>query len=230
MININAISNSKLENDPFTFSVIENIICQQKIAELLQALPTKNYYRSIRNSGSDKTYDVVNNILVQLETKQTDTSSLTPLWQQLVNELQSGPYISALANLLNIDLSNACQEITFKNYLNNNYLSPHTDKDYVLATHLIFLNIEWDAQWGGELLLHNADLEIVRRHLPIWNKSFAFVRSDKSWHSVNSVHHETAVRKAIQIAFWRTNERKVLPGREELHEDSVISKALTSRK
>jgi Rps23 Pro-64 3,4-dihydroxylase Tpa1-like proline 4-hydroxylase len=221
MINFKAITSSKLENDPFTFSVIENVICREAIEELLQYLPTKNYYRSVRSSGSDKTYDVVNNILLKLETCHVDKTALPPIWQGLISVLHDRVYIESLSNLLNIDLKDSYQEITFKNYSNNNYLSPHTDKDYVLATHLIFLNLDWDVQWGGELLLHNPNHEVVRRHLPVWNKSFAFVRSDKSWHSVSAVQHEAAVRRVIQIAFWRVNQRVVLPGREEIYEDNT---------
>lgn len=218
MISLNAILDSKLEQHPFTYSIVENLLSKETVENLLSALPTKNYYRSVRTMGSDKQYDVVNNILLNLETNACDTSALPEQWLKLMNILQDKSYIQAISQLLQVDLQKAYQEITFKNYSNSHYLSPHTDKDYVIATHLIFLNLEWEQNWGGELQLHDPQQVVVKSHLPLWDRSFAFVRSNESWHSVNPVNHPSAVRRVIQVAFWKTNQRVVLPGREEIYD------------
>ena len=221
LININALSQSHLTLTPFKFSVIKKFIDQKKMKFLVSNLPSSGYYRSIREHGSDKHYNVLNKILVDLQHGRCQDDSLPSCWTNLISELQHEDYRRSLSHLLQIDLSQTYQEITLKCYSNKNFLSPHTDKDLVVATHLIFLNLDWQAAWGGELMLMNDPQTCFKRHIPRWDQSFAFVRSDQSWHAVAPVLNDDVTRMVLQVAFWRTNQRQVLPGRIETDERLV---------
>lgn len=216
MINITEISKSQLISLPFRYVVISNFLSKKNADFLFHHLPEKNNYRSVRNEGSDKTYDVVNNLLLKLgDTSPNPESNLSDSWISLINDLQSEEYITALSSLLNEDLSKCYQEITLKRYGYNHYISPHTDKAHVRATHMLFLNDRWEDSWGGNLCLIDNEKNTFKTFSPVSDYSVAFVRSDISWHSVDKIICPDAERVAIQVVFWNIKSRRVLDGRIE---------------
>ena len=216
MIDIDMLKKAALVQDPFRYSIIEGILTENRVNSLLESMPEKNYYRSIREGGSDKTYNVVNNILLKLgEREYNKDSNLSVEWQALVQNLQGKDYIEALSSLLQENLSTCSQEITLKRYTEGDFISAHTDKENVRATHMLFLNKNWDKQWGGELCFLHNETDVFKNILPVYTCSAAFVRADNSWHSVTKMEGKNIERIAIQIAFWNVTERQVLPGRVE---------------
>lgn len=214
MINGDSIRQTSLEIEPYRYAVIKDFLNHSTIEKLLNHFPKENYYRSSRNYGSDKTYNVVNNTLLKLgEKKYNPESNLTFPWIQLVEELQGEKYIKELSFLLQENLQSCYQEITLKKYGVNDFISAHTDKSDVVATHMLFLNEVWDEGWGGQLCIMKNTEEIITKVLPLYLNSVAFVRSNNSWHSVEKITEPKAERVAIQVAFWRTKDRKVLSGR-----------------
>jgi Rps23 Pro-64 3,4-dihydroxylase Tpa1-like proline 4-hydroxylase len=216
MIIIEQIKKAILTKLPFNYAVIPQCISEDSVNKLLDNMPQNNYYRSLRDTGSDKTYNVVNNLLLKLgEMKFNNESNLNDCWIQLVNALQSKQYINVLSNLLQEDLSECHQEMTLKKYGYLDFISAHTDKADVRATHMIFLNKNWDEKWGGQLCFLRDENNIFKKFIPVIDHSVAFVRADNSWHSVEKIMLPEAERIAIQIAFWNITNRKVLPGRIE---------------
>ncbi|MCD8542715.1 MAG: 2OG-Fe(II) oxygenase [Gammaproteobacteria bacterium] len=142
---------------------------------------------------------------------------LPVIWQNLIIQLQSKAYIDALEHACGLQLSDAYQEITLKRYGHNHYISSHTDKEEVRATHMIFLNEHWEKEWGGELCFLNSNQEITNQFTPTYQQSVFFIRSENSWHSVNKIIHHNEERIAIQVAFWNTTQRTVLPGRQTVY-------------
>ncbi|MBV9575755.1 MAG: 2OG-Fe(II) oxygenase [Gammaproteobacteria bacterium] len=216
MINMDSIKNSKLIKSPFRYAVIANCLHQNAANKLFSDLPKENNYRSLRETGSDKTYNVVNNLLLKLgDANAHERNHLTPCWLDLTNQLQTGEYISSLSQLLEEDLSSCHLEITLKRYGYDDYISTHTDKEQVRATHMIFLNPTWDEQWGGQLCFKYDEHIIFKKFLPISAHSVAFVRATNSWHAVEKIVKPDIERIAVQVAFWNKTNREVLPGRVE---------------
>jgi Rps23 Pro-64 3,4-dihydroxylase Tpa1-like proline 4-hydroxylase len=216
MVNFDSIRNSTLIKSPFKYSIIAKCFTDEVINKLLSNMPSGNYYRSIRKLGSDKNYNVINNLLLKLgDKKYNEKISLGACWISLIAKLQNTEYITALSDLLQEDLSKCHQEITLKIYGYRDFISAHTDKANVKATHMIFLNKDWDEEWGGQLCFMYNESNVFKRFSPISDHSVAFVRAENSWHSVEKIREPIAERIAIQVAFWNVTERKVLPGRIE---------------
>ncbi|MFN8771080.1 MAG: 2OG-Fe(II) oxygenase [Neisseriaceae bacterium] len=222
MIDTKFVESSILEKFPFKHALIGKCISEENRQKLLEDMPDDNYYRSVREGGSDKTYNVVNNILLKLgEKKFNKDSNLSECWINLVNSLQSKQYIQALSNVLQENLLDCYQEVTLKIYGGGDFISPHTDKADVKATHMIFLNETWSNEWGGNLcLLSDAD-SVCKKIIPTIDNTLAFVRSDNSWHSVEEIKNMQAERIALQVVFWNVDKRYTLAGRIE---DTVIRK------
>ncbi len=217
MINYNAIDDSILINKPFKYSCINQLISEMDAKTLREQMPKDFFSRSIRDNGSDKTYNVLNNILFNLEQQATQKNELIPpLWMALLADLTSDDYRLRLENLLKEDLSDCYQEITLKVYRQGDFLSYHTDKENVKATHMLFFNDTWNESWGGQLHFSGAkDAEPFIKFSPLWMHSVAFVRAENSWHAVPKVSVPSVERIALQVAFWNIKQRQVLPGRVE---------------
>lgn len=206
---------AKVINQPFNYAVIDDILSAKQAAALRQGISPEYFYRSKRDSGSDKTYDVANRILFELNSDRANqVQSLPKQWRDLVEFLKSKAYNRALSDTLKIDLSQCHLEITLKQYSQHDYISSHTDRSWVDATHLFFLNSYWDESWGGMLRFLTDDQVAFLTVPPLFNQSVAFIRSDNSWHEVTPITHATEKRLALQVAFWNTTERVVLPGRK----------------
>lgn len=215
MFDISKIYSATMVESPFKFSCIQNFLDSDSVVNLLEDLPQEGNYRSSRVGGSDKVYNVVNNILLPLgEFNKNEENQLPPLWSDFVRGLRSKEYREALSHLLDEDLVNCHMEITLKRYKYQDYISAHTDKADVKATHMLFLNDQWELAWGGLLHLMHDSENTLKAFLPTIASSVAFVRSDVSWHKVCPVLQPNKERIAIQVAFWNTTIRSVAPGRQ----------------
>ena len=215
LLNLDSISHSKLFTLPFKYALIPEILSENNLNILLQNMPKNNYYRSQRESGSDKSYNVINNLLLKLGQEKSDLDLYEP-WAQLVEDFKSRSYVEALSELLQEDLSSCSLEITLKKYVYGDFISPHTDREDVRATHLIFLNIKWEEAWGGQLCLLKNESDCFTKFLPTIYNTLAFIRSNNSWHSVDHIVEPKAERVGLQVAFWNTaNKSPILPGRFE---------------
>lgn len=227
MISIDSIKSAKLIAEPFRYSQVTNLMSKETITKLLRCVPLNNYFRSERYSGSDKTYNVVNNLLLKLgEREYNPDSNLHEHWISLVQDLTSSAYINALSTLLGVNLLTCSQEITLKRYGYGDFISAHTDTENVTATHMIFLNERWQEDWGGHLCFLQDEQQVFLKIKPVSENSVAFVRANNSWHSVEKIMHSNAERIAIQVAFWNVTQRNILPGRIE---ESLDGNLLESR-
>lgn len=223
MINYHALQKATLINSPFKYSRIQHLLNEEDARQLRTSLPDENYYRSIRMNGSDKTYNVINNILFQLEDQaSSNLDSIPRCWQDFLKDVTNQTYRSYLGKLLEIDLGKCYQEITLKIYEEGDFLSVHTDKSGVIATHMIFFNEHWQDNWGGQLLFSaEKNHPPFAKFNPVWLESVAFVRTDHSWHAVSPVTTLQSARIALQVAFWHNNQRRVSPGRIEQQIDHM---------
>ncbi len=216
MLCVKTIKQAQLETSPFRYTVIPQCFDTVTLNKLWEHLPGCNYYRSVRTTGSDKFYNVVNNILLKLGSNTANAESKLNLpWLLLVNTLKSKSYLEALSQVLQENLLDCPLEITLKRYGYGDFISSHTDKENVRATHMIFLNQVWEESWGGQLCFLYDKHTVFKKFLPIAQHSIAFVRANNSWHTVEPITKPNIERIAIQVAFWNITERIVLAGRKE---------------
>lgn len=211
----NHILSAKLNVEPFHHAFVNGLLSASLSVQLCKEFPERDFYQSKRITGSDKTYNVANNILLKLgNTDFQSTQELSTSWKTFLTYLTSDVYNQAVSTLLQKDLSNCHLEITLKRYSRGDYISAHTDRDWVTATHLFFLNSYWEASWGGLLELLDQNEKPFCSVLPTYHTSLIFIRSNNSWHQVTPITHESESRFALQVAFWNTLDRYVLPGRK----------------
>jgi Rps23 Pro-64 3,4-dihydroxylase Tpa1-like proline 4-hydroxylase len=216
MIQKSKILSAQLQVKPYPHALIENFINPEDFRLLLENFPQEGFLLSKRKSGSDKTYTVDNNIIFGLELQQKNPLILNyPYWCALVDELTSKDYKQLISNFLGVNLQDLPIELTLKRYKKSHYISPHTDRDYVNATHLIFFNEVWNKNWGGELCIMSSSRKIEKKILPLWEKSLLFLRTDNSWHAVTKCNAPVP-RIVLQVAFWRTNKRCLPKGRTDI--------------
>lgn len=216
MIQKNKILFGHFQSQPYPYSLIENFIEPTDFQLLLENFPQEGFLLTTRIEGSDKTYAVDNNVIFQLETQQKNPLILEYLyWSKLIDELTSNAYKQAVSELFGIDLEGAPMELTLKRYKKSHYISPHTDRDFVKATHLIFFNKIWEKGWGGELCIMSSSEKVEKEILPLQDQSLIFLRTDDSWHSVKECHAPVP-RIVLQITFWKNRERCLPEGREEV--------------
>lgn len=216
LLNQNNIDNSELATQPFPHAIINHIISKTTLKKLLTHFPNTGFVDSQRDQGSDKTYHVMNNILYDLnKTEVSHCIQNNDIWAQLVYDLDSQAYRHSLGCLLDIDLQKCFLEITLKRYQANHYISAHTDREHVTATHLIFLNPYWDKAWGGNFCIMS-DPDTISCQIPsLYHTSVAFLRTGNSWHQVTPCLNQDVERLALQVAFWNTPQKPSGQGRQE---------------
>ncbi|HLB43334.1 MAG TPA: 2OG-Fe(II) oxygenase [Gammaproteobacteria bacterium] len=214
LINIDNIYKTKANSAPYQNAIVKDVINLDNVIKLIKTLPTASFKYVSRQTGSDKTYKVHNNIIYSLSDQATN-QGLPDIWLKLVNELTSHIYREAITDLMGYNVNNSFIEITLKQYRLGDYISPHTDRDSVPVTHVVFLNPHWENHWGGEFCILASESQIVEEIKPIWNNSIVFKQSEKSWHSVNPCKSPLINRVGLQIAFWITQDKIIQPGRHE---------------
>ena len=94
-------------------------------------------------------------------------------------------------------------------------VSPHCDAKHKLGSHIFYFNTEqdWQPEWGGQTLVLDDGGRFRRDSAPAFeefdhvataegmgNRSFLFVRQDKSWHGVKEIRcPEGAYRKVFIV-------------------------------
>jgi hypothetical protein len=214
LINLETIYQAPVQEKPYKHAIVDELIDINTLDLLLETAPTDSFNYVSRYEGSDKTYKVHNNIIYPLES-QVPISGLQGVWLNLINDLTSVEYKQAISDLIKFNINNLFVEITFKKYSINDYISPHTDRSHVPVTHVIFLNKRWEKNWGGEFCILESETNIVKEIIPTWQHSVIFRQSENSWHSVNRCIFPNVSRMGLQVAFWSTQEKIKLPGRNE---------------
>ncbi|MEU2065744.1 2OG-Fe(II) oxygenase family protein [Streptomyces anulatus] len=80
-------------------------------------------------------------------------------------------------------------DIRLVRHESGDWLSPHTDREDKLFSHIIYFSTRWDAEWGGclEILRSSDPADAVARVVPRLGASALLARSDESWHQVSPV-------------------------------------------
>ena len=82
-INLNQILTGSHFDSPYRHVHVKNFIDIETVKILTENLATDDFKYAERQTGSDKTYQVFNNILFTLENQQTN-DGLHPAWVELI--------------------------------------------------------------------------------------------------------------------------------------------------
>ncbi|HLO84999.1 MAG TPA: 2OG-Fe(II) oxygenase family protein [Nostocaceae cyanobacterium] len=221
MLNLNAIHKTKMQQIPYNYAVIENLLPQESCLQLAANFPQADFHLS-QGEGYSYLWSemLANNQDINLISKlgkqwseriaegrlHSHLSHLSSIWQQLITELWQPAYREALTEMTGLNLKDCPMLINFRRYNSGDQHRPHTDEPNKILTHLIFFNQYWPLDWGGCLrILTDSQPESIHQDIPpLHHLSAVIVRSSQSWHTVTKITTSAAsCRLALRIVFFK---------------------------
>lgn len=203
------------QNQPFQHIVLDDFIPLEKVRELVQAFPppTKEWQTRDNTAYANKKPVQINKIGIR-----TDLL-MHPAMRQFLWELQSQSFIRFLEKLTGIP--NLLADPSMRGggthqTLPGGMLQIHADfnvhPDYRLDRRLnllLYLNEDWQDDWGGELELWLPDMSAcAKKLLPIAGRLVVFSTGSDTWHGHPKpvACPEGNARKSIALYYY-TNGR-----------------------
>ncbi|BCL39029.1 2OG-Fe(II) oxygenase [Nostoc sp. MS1] len=223
MLQLDAIRQTVMEEVPYHWAVIENLLSPETSLELAASFPQENFCLSTGEGygylwgemlASSDDIALMNNFgghwreRIVERRLSSDLHHLSHSWQQLIQALWQPQYRQALTQMSGIELKDCAMVIGFRRYNGGHLHRPHTDEPSKVLTHLVYFNQQWPVEWGGCLrILKDEQSNSVYQDIPPLNKfSAVIVRSEKSWHMVTPVTSSVSqTRRVLRIMFFRPN-------------------------
>lgn len=125
-------------------------------------------------------------------------------WQRIANVLQASAYRDAMARLTGLDLRGCPVTLNMWAYGPGDLLGPHMDDPKKILTQVLYLNAEWRPCDGGRLAILTDDtMESVVHHVsPSHGATVIFPPSEHSWHAVEPIVGNGAVRRSMSLNYW----------------------------
>jgi len=189
IIDLNQISRSQLETEPYRWAAVSGLFASADAAALAATFPNDHFKRVADHAGEKKHEYQVRSLIRMSAQSVSNEAQLSSAWQALAHDFLSPAYRNAMARLIGIDLSDADLEVNVFHYPPGGIHGAHTDHRDKIVTHVLYFNESWNDDDGGCLLiLRSSDLqEIVTTISPLVGNSAVLVRSDDSWHAVSHV-------------------------------------------
>jgi len=134
-------------------------------------------------------------------------ADLDQAWRRFVEGVTTRQFRDLVARTTGHAVSESQVEVNLWEYGPDCWLSPHVDKPDKVVTIIYYLNPQWPAGNGGNLLILASSRpdDVVQRVRPVHGTGVILVRSDQSWHAVERVRDSeaAAVRRSVQIIFYR---------------------------
>lgn len=209
LIDAEAFAPGLLRRTPYEWAPLQDALRPEAAAALALSFPTSGF-EDVLSTDSAKPYRMA---VRRLRTRDgaLDVAGLPEIWSHLVSELCGDSYRRSLERLASVPLAEARVELSLWRYGSRCFLAPHTDKSEKIVSHVFYLTPDWDASWGGRLLiLRDSSAESVdQRIAPVMGTSVILRRSARSWHAVEEVHGETAPsRHSLQVVFYSPEHAK----------------------
>jgi Rps23 Pro-64 3,4-dihydroxylase Tpa1-like proline 4-hydroxylase len=188
IINMNAV-NIYHENRPFPHIFIDNFFPHDILHDVVAEFPSS----SGRNDPATSQSWIQSEINCQFRKLEISSHDLGPATSYVISQLQSSYFIRFLEILTGIDslipdphLYGAGPHQT----LSGGYLSVHLDYNYNQKLQMwrrvnvfIYLNEDWDEDWGGHLELWDANMTSkITSIAPLFNRLVVFTATEISWH------------------------------------------------
>lgn len=203
---------------PFPWCQPDKLIRDSVYHRLLEELPQPDNFRRVM--GKPRRYGQASHDRFALDYRPG--IPLSALWHDFVNELNDGPYRGKIAELLaRDDFFLTCH---WHYTPTGCSVSPHCDATWKLGSQIFYFNDEksWDPRWGGSTVVLDdggsigytsaPKFEDFRARIncePIGNRSLLFLRTDHSWHGVESLScPEDEMRKVFIVEFRKDSMRE----------------------
>jgi hypothetical protein len=205
VIDINRISRSHLQTEPYRWAAIDGLYSPADAAALAATFPTDGYKRVADHVG-EKKHDYLVRSLVRRSTKSlSGKQGLSDVWRALGEDFLSPAYRRSMSELIGVDLSDAEFEVNVFDYPPGALHGAHTDHSGKIVTHVLYFNETWNDEDGGCLtILRSRNPEDVAATVsPIVGNSAVLVRSDDSWHAVSGVARTSQLsRRSLTATFY----------------------------
>ena len=204
MLNLQRISEHKMETRPYQWVFIDQLFSPEDAALLAATFPADKF-KKVKGYDGEKGYEYMSRSLVHMgATAPSHAEGLSPAWRSLANDLLSSEYRAALERISGQKLSKALLEVNVIHYGPGAFMGPHVDLKAKMMTHVLYFNESWDPQNGGCInILNSSDpADVLTEVLPVVGNSVLLVRSKKSWHSVSRVaEHCHTSRRSLNVIF-----------------------------
>lgn len=219
MLNLEAILNTEMQEVPYNWALIKNLLSDEASLELANSYPSDEFQVSegegygylwgkIIVSEKDVSSMLQSNddrwrLRISKERMTSNLEHLSDAWQELIEQLWTDAYREALEEMSGVKLKNCFMDIAFRRYKSGHKHHPHTDEPNKVLTHLLFFNQEWSTDWGGclRILKDSQPESCFQDILPLNNSSVVIVRSHNSWHTVTPLNSPSE-RLALRVAFF----------------------------
>ena len=177
ILDLKAVSDARINSDPFPFFVVENVIAPQSVNSVHRAFP------EISAGGSFA--------LTEVNPGQA--------FNNLLEELNQPEFREIISSKLGLDLRDRPMVITLRGQSRAKDGRIHTDSKSKMATILIYFNEQWESETGRLRILRSENMEdFVSEVAPNVGTMIAFKVTDNCWHGYPAFE---GLRQSIQINF-----------------------------
>lgn len=204
MFNINA--NIEKFTTPFNWINITNLFTDGN--SLVDSYPTDSY-RNIMVNSKERQYDYDVRAIVRLNSKVVENRNLLdPHWQKFADYVISDKYRQFVEGITGIRTANLPIEVNLFKYSKNCFMDAHQDLNTKVITQVVYFNKDWQFDNGGCLnILNSKDVnDVHKRILPVIGNSVIIIRSENSWHSVETTLCDES-RRSVTITFYKTGSQ-----------------------
>lgn len=179
-----------LSAEPFRHVVIDDFLEPAGAEQMLRDFPAFDPAKALNEMGEVGNKAVFENI-----------ADLSPFYRRLAEHVESREFLDTISALTGVEglLSDPTHfgGGTHEN-LHGQELDPHVDFNYDERTWvhrrlnlLLYLNKEWEDEWGGSLELHSdpsrPEENRVKVVTPLFNRCLIFETSERSWHGFSII-------------------------------------------
>jgi len=177
ILDLKAVSDARINSDPFPFFVVENVIAPESVDSVHRAFP------EISAGGSFALTEV----------------NPGRAFNNLLEELNQPEFREIISSKLGLDLRDRPMVITLRGQSRAKDGRIHTDSKSKMATILIYFNEQWESETGRLRILRSENMEdFVSEVAPNVGTMIAFKVTDNCWHGYPAFE---GMRQSIQINF-----------------------------
>lgn len=178
VLKLDALTASPLKTDPYPYFSVAQAIDPEYVSDVIRDFP------SIDDGGS---YNV-------------DDVTIGPAFKQLIDSLDTPQFRQIICDKFDVAVMDLPMMVTLRGYSRKKDGRIHTDSKTKVATILLYLNDDWQAETGKLRILRSADdmEDYVEEISPGPGSLLAFKVTDNCWHGYPSFEGK---RQSIQINF-----------------------------
>ncbi len=197
---------------PFPHIVIENFLSAPSARCAIAEFPSPNEIRDWRRADA---LDTDGRVAQARKLGYSQEQHFGPTLRALVHELNSGPFLRYLEQLTGIGHLIPDVHMTgggLHQYLPGAVLRVHADFNRLPGVNLdrrlnllLYLNAEWQPQWGGDLELWDASMQhCAARVAPLANRCVIFSTTSASYHGMPEplASPEGVTRRSLALYYY----------------------------